>query len=92
MIPPMLMKFAIYEGGKRKINFWIPLFFLYLLLLPLFLIVLPFLIAMGLIAWVFGVGKTPVSLMGWLYELWCATSGTVIEVDSKKDRVFIRIF
>lgn len=92
MIPPMLMKFAIYEGGRKKINLWLPLILLYLLLLPVVLCILPFLVIAGLVAFVFGVGRTPVSWMLWIYELWCALKGTVIEVESKTDRVFIRIF
>ena len=89
MIPPMLMRIATYEGGVKKINLWLPLVFLYLLLLPLFLLVLPFLLVIGLIAWFFGVGATPVSWLSWLYELWCASKGTVIETKSKTGRVLI---
>lgn len=93
MMPPMMMKLAIYEKGQKRFNFWIPLIVFYLLLSPIFLFVLPFLLVANLVMWVGGAGKTPVSLLGWLYELWCATKGTIIEVDSRnKDRVFIRIF
>lgn len=91
MMPPMLLRFSIYEAGKKKINFWLPLILLYLLVLPVFLCLLPFLIVFGLVAFVFGVGKNPVSWMIWLYELWCAAKGIVIEVESKTERVYIRI-
>jgi len=92
MMPPMLMKIAIYEEGVRKMNFWIPLVLIYLLLLPLFVFLLPFLIVLGVIAWGFGVGNNPFSWMVWIYELWCATKGTIIETKSKNERVYIRIF
>lgn len=92
MMPPMLMKIAIYERGAKKMNFWLPLFLIYLVLVPLFLLVLPLLFVAGVIAWVFGVGKNPLSWMGWLYELWCASKGIVIETQSKTERVYIRIF
>lgn len=92
MMPPMLMKIAIYEKGRKKLNLWLPLILLYLLLLPVFLFLLPFLLIIGFVLWIFGVGTTPVSWIFWLYELLCASRGLLVEVQSKSDRVFIRIF
>lgn len=80
------------ERGAKKFNFWLPLVLIYLLLLPFFLIVLPFLLVAGLVGWFFGAGKTPLSWMVWIYELWCASKGIVIDVRSKKDTFYIRIF
>lgn len=91
MMPPMLMRLSIYEAGKKKINLWLPLILLYLFVLPVFFCLLPFLIVFGLVAFVFGFGKTPVSWMAGLYELWCAAKGIVIEVESKTERVYIGI-
>jgi len=65
---------------------------IYLLLMPLFLLALPFLILGGLALWIFGRGRTPFSIWVVLYELWCASRGINIEVNSKTERVLIRIF
>lgn len=92
MMPPMLAKFSITENGVKKVNFWFPLVLIYALLLPLVLIALPFFLIAGLIAWLFGAGRTPLSWMFWIYELWCASKGIVIDVKSKKECVYIRIF
>lgn len=92
MIPPMMIRIKIFEGDQRKINFWLPLFLVYLLLLPLFLLFLPFLLLGGLALWLAGRARGPLSLWWAFYELWCASKGLIIEVDSqKKDRVFIKI-
>ena len=72
-------------------NLWIPLFFLYLLLAPIFLLLLPIAILIGIAMWLSGSGKTPFSLMVWIYELWCAASGITIETKSKSERVLIHI-
>ncbi|WP_413289613.1 hypothetical protein [Bdellovibrio sp. HCB337] len=92
MIPPTLMRLVVYEKGQKKFNMWFPLILIYLLLLPLFLLALPFLLVGGLVLWLFGGGRTPFSLWVALYELWCASKGIIIETKSKDDRVLIRIF
>ena len=37
---PMVMRLEIREGNKRGINLWLPLFLLWILLLPLILLIL----------------------------------------------------
>lgn len=91
MMPPMIVRVAIYEGGKRKINLWLPLLLLYVILFPFLLLTLPFLLLGGLVLWIFGGGRTPFSVWVGLYELWCASKGIVIEAKSKNDRVLVRI-
>ena len=91
MIPPMTMRLTIYEKGQRKIHLWLPLFLLYILLLPFILILIPFVLLIGFGMWLFGMGRNPVAVLAWIYELWCATRGTIIETQSKADRVLIHI-
>lgn len=92
MTPPMMMRLAIYENGKKKMNLWLPLILLYLLLLPLVVFLLPFLVLGGVVLWIFGGGETPFSIWPAMYELWCATKGVIIETKTKNDRILIRIF
>lgn len=92
MIPPMILRLAIYESGQRKINLWLPLILLYLLLMPFLLFLAPFFLLGGLVLWLFGGGGTPFSIWVAMYGLWCASKGVVIEAKSKNNRVLIRIF
>jgi hypothetical protein len=87
----MILRIAIYEGGKKKVNLWLPLLILYLLLVPIFIFLMPVFVLIGLGLWVFGMGTPPFSLMAWIYELWCAARGTIIETKSKSDRVLVHI-
>jgi len=74
------------RGEARVVHLWLPLFLLWLLLLPFAVLLSPFLLLALLI-----MGRRSMAVAGAAYHAFAALSGTLIEVDSPDAFVFIRI-
>lgn len=88
MRPPVFAVLRIRPTGKgRKINLWLPLFLIWILLLPLVLILLPFaIVAMT------AKGIRPFHTLGALLRVLGSTAGTSVEVDRPGQLVHIHVF
>lgn len=71
---------------RRSRRFWLPLFLVWLLLLPLVLILLPFAAIACLL-----VRINPIRAFGAMVAVLAATSGTQVEVERPGTRVFVTI-
>jgi len=91
MTPPMLLKIALAYDGHKRLNLWIPLLILYILLLPFILIFLVISILACFVLWICGFGVNPFKFLFWLYDLWCSSKGLRIDVKSKNEKVFILV-
>jgi len=83
---PMIMRLKIYEEEKRNINLYLPLFLIYLLLLPLLIVALPF-----VLLWYLWTAERPsLEIIPAVLALMSAVSGTEIEVKSDRTEVILK--
>lgn len=82
---PMLADLRV-ETERRRYRFWLPLFLVWLLLMPLFVLVLPF---AAIACVVFRIN--PFHALGLLFAVLAAFSGTEVAVQRRRTFIFIRI-
>ncbi|MCC6735725.1 MAG: hypothetical protein IT534_06305 [Bauldia sp.] len=82
---PMLADLTI-ETPRRRFRLWLPLFLVWVLLLPFFLVALPF---AAIACAVFRIN--PFRALGLLFALLAAVSGTEVAVQRRRTFIFIRI-
>lgn len=83
---PMLAIIRIQNDGGRHFSLWLPLLLIWLVLAPFALILLPFVIVLLAIKHI-----DPAKGIAAIVSFLCALGGTVIEVESAKSRVLVRI-
>lgn len=79
---PMLLRLKGVDRNGQRFTLWLPLFLIYILLLPLLIIPLPFVLLAALIAWPFGYGGLVTQAYFTIFRmLWCL-SGLQFEIES----------
>lgn len=91
MIPPSIMRIRVREKGKHNISLWLPLFLLWPIIIVFTAILLPFLIIAAIVFWN-KYGKQILKSIPVFYSLICAMRGTLINVDSGAQKVYIGIW
>jgi len=87
MMPPLLAIVDIQRRADgRMYHLWLPLFLIWLLLLPLAIIALPFVIVIGLIA-----GIEIFKAMGGVLRVLNALNGTHVDIDQAGRHIVIRL-
>jgi hypothetical protein len=88
MTPPMLAIVHILPArGRRALRLWVPLFLVWLILLPFALILLPVYFVMCAV-----MDIAPFRTLSAFFGLLGAMGGTHIEVDSPDASVFVHIY
>lgn len=91
---PMFLKIRIAEknNNKKKINLWIPIILVWLIVFPLLIILAPFVLAAVLISsWVFEYRKMIIFLYFMIFKLIAQLSGLIVDFETKESHVFISI-
>lgn len=83
MIPTIAI-IRIRSGQERGFSLWIPLFLVWLLVLPFVIVLAPFVVLACLVT------RTRLALFAALWEMLCSLGGTRIEVRGPKDFVYVR--
>jgi hypothetical protein len=86
---PLLMRIHIVEEGKKKVRLILPLFILWLLLLPLIVLLTPFILLAALFLWTSGHGKRILRMGPLIFLVISALSSLHIEVEGKKNKTLI---
>ena len=89
MIPMVaIVDVRSHSEGERpyRVHLWLPLFLVWLLLLPFALLLSPFLVLAVLL-----LGKNPLAVLAALVGLLSGLTGTLVEVSSPDAFVFIRV-
>jgi len=86
---PMIMRIHIVEGNKNKVRLILPLFLVWLLLLPFIILLTPFVLLAALILWPSGYGKTILGTGPVLFTAISALSSLHIEVEGKDNKTLI---
>ena len=85
MRPPLLMTVSI-QRPDRHMRLWLPMFLVWILLLPLCLLLLPLVLIVAL-----AVGHKPFRALAGLLGVLGSLSGTCIDVARPDKLVFVRI-
>ncbi len=88
---PMLLRLKGINRKGNRFTLWLPLFLIYLILLPLLIIPLPFVLLAALIAWPFGYGCLVIQVYFAIFRLLGCLSGLKIDVESGDGNVFIKL-
>jgi hypothetical protein len=86
---PMIMRIHIVEGNKKKARLILPLFIVWLLLLPFVILLTPFVLLAALILWPSGYGKTILRAGPALVSVISALSNLHIQVEKPGSNILI---
>ena len=86
---PFLMRIRIVEREKKKVGLIIPLFLLWLLLLPLVIILTPLVLLAALISWPSGYGKAILGAGPAFISVLCVLSDLYVQVEGKENKILI---
>jgi hypothetical protein len=88
MLPPMLAVVRILSSRTRRpIRLWVPLFLVWLLLLPFVLVLLSVYFVVCAV-----MDIAPFATLGALFAVLGSLNGTHVEVDSRDAAVFIHVY
>jgi hypothetical protein len=87
MILPLVAVVRVRTLEGRHINLWVPLFLLWLLLLPFAVVLTPVFVIVCL-----AVGVDPFAAMASAWRIFSAFCGTHVEVDSPNATVFVHVY
>jgi CRISPR/Cas system-associated endonuclease/helicase Cas3 len=86
---PMLMKIHLIENNQKKAKLTIPLIIVWILLLPILVIALPFVLLAAIITWPTGYGKIILSIIPMFLRVLSALPGLHIQVESPKNKTLL---
>jgi hypothetical protein len=85
----MILKIRIPRSVGESLNIYLPLFLLWLVLIPVFILFLPFFLLAVLISWAKGYGKLAVMFVPMLFEVLWNLHGLKVDVKDKKDEIYL---
>ena len=86
MMLPLVVRVHVLGRAGRGVRLWIPLFLMWLLLLPFALIVLPVLFVVCIV-----VDVDPFPALGAIWRVLCGLSGAHVEVEAPDASVFVSV-
>jgi hypothetical protein len=86
---PMIMRIHIVEENKKKVGLILPLFLVWLLILPFIIILTPFILLACLILWPSGYGKTILGVGPAFFAVLSALSNLHIQVEKPDSDILI---
>ena len=91
MMLPLLIRLKVRDDESKGVNLYLPMFLIYLLLLPIVLLVIPIWLLFSLLFLGTEKGKRVFHMLPALYVLVCASRGTEINVEEKNSIVILKI-
>ena len=86
---PVLLKLRVPRQDGDILTLYLPLFLLWLILIPILIVLLPFILIGAVFAWNSGYGRFLVYLYPLLFDLLVNLKGLKIDIQSKKDNIYI---
>ena len=83
---PLVVRVHVRGRAGRSVRLWIPLFLLWLLMLPFALVVLPVLFVVCIV-----VDVDPFPALAAVWRVLCGLSGAHVEVDAPDASVFVHV-
>jgi hypothetical protein len=87
-IPPLLMRLKIINP-ERRINLWLPLFLVWIILLLIAIILSPLVCLLVILLWPWGWGEMLLLLGPSLYQVLCATRDLSVDIRRPDETVLI---
>ena len=84
---PMIMKIHIHERGKKRISLFLPMFLIWILLFAILVVLSPFFLLAGIVAWFHGYGKIFLLAIPMFFSVLWALSGLRIHIEDKDKRI-----
>ncbi len=85
-MPPLIVRLHVQTNAGRQVRLWIPLFLLWLLMLPFVAVMLPVLFIVCVV-----LDVDPFPALGAIWSLLCATTGSHIEVEAPDASVYFHV-
>lgn len=86
-MPPLVARLRIDRARDgRSVKLWLPLFVLWLLLLPIAIVTLPVIAVV-----VAGLGRNPFAIFAAYWGVLCALCGAQVEIDTRRAVVFVHV-
>jgi hypothetical protein len=86
-MPPLFLRIHVLNTYGREIRLWIPLFLLWLLVLPFAIVVLPVLLIVAVV-----LDVDPFSAIAGVMRVLSSLRGSHVEVDSAQASVFVHVY
>jgi hypothetical protein len=86
--PPMLMRLKIIDGDRR-INLWLPIFLVWLLILLVAIIISPLICLAVILLWPWGWGEMLLLLGPAVYRVLCALRGLQVDIQRPGETILV---
>ncbi|MCL4378404.1 MAG: hypothetical protein M1409_08530 [Actinobacteria bacterium] len=88
---PLILKLRIKNRNQRRFGIWLPLFLLWLIVLPLLALLAPLVLLAALILWPGGKGRFVLHSYAVIFSLIFNLSGLKFDIESKDSIVYINL-
>jgi hypothetical protein len=88
---PLILKLRIKDKNQRRFGIWLPLFLIWLIVLPLLALLAPLVLLAALILWPSGKGRLVLYSYMAIFSLIFNLSGLKVDVQSKDSIVYINL-
>ena len=88
---PMILKLRIKDKNQKRFGIWLPLFLIWLIILPLLAIPAPFVLLAALILWPSSYGRLVLYSYLAVFSIISNMSGLNLDIESKDSIVYIDI-
>jgi len=88
--PPMILHLRI-PSGRRYIGLWLPWFLVYLLLVPVVILLLPFLLVGTLALIPAGKAGLPFTALYYFWQLLANLRGLKVEIEDKRRKILLSL-
>ena len=86
---PIFLRMRIQKGGGKKINLFLPIFLVWILLFAVLLVCLPFVLLFGLLSWRTGFGRMALLAYPMLFSILWNLSGLYIRIEKPNEILFM---
>jgi len=86
---PLILKLRIKDKNQKRFGIWLPLFLIWLIILPLLALPAPFVLLAALILWPGGKGRLVLYSYAAIFNLICNMSGLKVDIQSKDSIVYL---
>jgi hypothetical protein len=88
---PLLLRIRVRKEDGRGVNLWLPLFLLWLIVLPILALFAPLVLVAALILWPSGKGKLILYGYVMIFSLIGYMSGLKIDIKSRDNNIYINL-
>jgi hypothetical protein len=88
---PLILKLRIKDKNQRRFGIWLPLFLIWLIVLPLLVLPVPLVLLVALILWPSGKGRLVLYSYIAIFGLIGNLSGLKVDIQSKDSIVYLNL-